>query len=66
VQHRLSLSFVNEILDQNKKQTLQNMGLGLYALSSLNFYSQDYFESAFLSYLDNDEKPDLNTLALLA
>ena len=42
------------------------MCLSLYALSSMNFYDQEYFEKAFLSYLDQKATPQIDQLSFLA
>lgn len=50
VTHRLPILFVEEILKHNKKQTSENLCLGLYSLASIDFYHQDYFESVFITF----------------
>ena len=42
------------------------MGLTLYAMASMNFYDQEYFESVFYSYLDIDATPQIDQLAFIS
>lgn len=35
-------------------------------MASLNFYDQDYFEAAFLNYLDQGAVPDIDQLSYIA
>jgi hypothetical protein len=64
--HRLPTLFTKEILEQKKKNTFQNMCLSLYAMASMNYYEQEYFESVFFAFLDTDATPQVDQLAYIA
>lgn len=42
------------------------MCLSLYSMASMNFYSQEYFESVFFAYLDQEATPHVDQLAYIA
>jgi hypothetical protein len=52
-------------MEKKKMQTMQNMSLGMYALSSLDYYDPEYFESIFLSCIESDQTPDISQLSMM-
>ena len=60
VTHKIPELFAKEIISQKKKNTYANMCLSLYSMASMNFYSQEYFESVFFAYLDQEATPHVD------
>ena len=58
--------FVEEILKLNKKQTPENLCLGLYSLASMDFYHQEYFDQVFISLQEQDVAPHIDQIATIA
>ena len=42
------------------------MCLSLYSMASMNFYDQEYFESVFFGYLDQEATPHIDQLSFIS
>jgi hypothetical protein len=65
VSHRLYRKVVDEIINQKKKSTSENLSLSMYACASVNFYDKEFFDNAIKQYKVNNVVPNITELGYI-